>query len=97
MRRDVQEVFRMTPHLKQVMMFSETLAQEIRFVCNKFMVNVRLRFHVFPHITRCPTPAFGDFRQLTLHWHGLQQYYVKLDEVGKNRKLNELPDTLELN
>ena len=29
--------------------------------------------------------------------HGLQQHYVKLEEVGKNRKLNELLDTLEFN
>ena len=36
-----------------------------------------------------------DETKLTLH--GLQQHYVKLDEVGKNRKLNELLDTLEFN
>jgi ATP-dependent RNA helicase UAP56/SUB2 len=32
---------------------------------------------------------------LTLH--GLQQHYVKLEEIQKNRKLNELLDTLEFN
>lgn len=36
-----------------------------------------------------------DETKLTLH--GLQQHYVKLEEVGKNRKLNELLDTLEFN
>jgi superfamily II DNA/RNA helicase len=41
MRSDVQEIFKMTPHDKQVMMFSATLAQEIRAVCKKFMTNVR--------------------------------------------------------
>ena len=40
MRRDVQEIFKMTPHEKQVMMFSATLAKEIRPVCKKFMNNV---------------------------------------------------------
>ncbi|KAJ8267406.1 hypothetical protein COCON_G00125780 [Conger conger] len=35
MRRDVQEIFRMTPHEKQVMMFSATLSREIRPVCRK--------------------------------------------------------------
>ncbi|VAH60898.1 unnamed protein product [Triticum turgidum subsp. durum] len=30
MRRDVQEIFKMTPHDKQVMMFSATLSKEIR-------------------------------------------------------------------
>ncbi|RLU15445.1 hypothetical protein DMN91_012439 [Ooceraea biroi] len=33
MRRDVQEIFRSTPHSKQVMMFSATLSKEIRPVC----------------------------------------------------------------
>merc|ERR1711871_1678802 len=36
MRRDIQEIFRTTPHQKQVMMFSATLAKEIRPVCKKF-------------------------------------------------------------
>lgn len=40
MRRDVQEVFKATPHEKQVMMFSATLPKEIRPVCKKFMNNV---------------------------------------------------------
>jgi superfamily II DNA/RNA helicase len=43
MRRDVQEIFRATPHDKQCMMFSATLAKEIRPVCKKFMQNVRFR------------------------------------------------------
>jgi len=40
MRRDVQEIFRSTPHEKQVMMFSATLSKEIRTVCKKFMLDV---------------------------------------------------------
>jgi superfamily II DNA/RNA helicase len=40
MRRDVQEIFRATPHHKQVMMFSATLAKDIRVTCKKFMANV---------------------------------------------------------
>ncbi|KAL7203986.1 hypothetical protein ACSBR2_017114 [Camellia fascicularis] len=40
MRRDVQEIFKMTPHDKQVMMFSATLTKEIRPVCKKFMQDV---------------------------------------------------------
>ncbi|KAI3615522.1 histidine kinase [Moniliophthora roreri] len=82
MRRDVQEIFRTTPHHKQVMMFSATLAKEIRATCKKFMSN--------------PLEIFvDDETKLTLH--GLQQHYVKLEENGKNRKLNELLDTLEFN
>jgi superfamily II DNA/RNA helicase len=40
MRRDVQEIFKMTPHEKQVLMFSATLNKEIRPVCKKFMQDV---------------------------------------------------------
>ena len=40
MRKDVQEIFKSTPHGKQVMMFSATLSKEIRPVCKKFMQDV---------------------------------------------------------
>ena len=82
MRRDVQEIFRATPHHKQVMMFSATLAKEIRPTCKKFMQNP-LEIYV------------DDETKLTLH--GLRQYYVRLEEAAKNRKLNDLLDTLEFN
>ena len=36
-----------------------------------------------------------DESKLTLH--GLQQYYVKLAEAGKNRKLIEILDNLDFN
>ena len=82
MRRDVQEIFRATPAHKQVMMFSATLSQEVRPICKKFMQN--------------PHEIFVD-DDTTLTLHGLQQYYVKLDEKEKNRKLNELLDELQFN
>jgi len=82
MRRDVQAIFRSTPHEKQVMMFSATLDKEIRPVCKKF--------------TTDPIEIYvDDESKLTLH--GLQQYYVKLTENQKNRKLNDLLDALEFN
>ena len=40
MRRDVQSIFKATPHEKQVMMFSATLDKEVRPVCRKFCQNV---------------------------------------------------------
>lgn len=46
MRRDVQEIFRLTPHEKQVMMFSATLSKEIRPVCRKFMQDVSYHQHL---------------------------------------------------
>lgn len=48
MRRDVQEIYRNTPHGKQVMMFSATLSKEIRPVCKKFMQDViQIIFNTF--------------------------------------------------
>ncbi|PWN96924.1 putative ATP-dependent RNA helicase [Tilletiopsis washingtonensis] len=82
MRRDVQDIFRATPHHKQVMMFSATLSTEVRPVCKKFMQNP-LEIYV------------DDGAKLTLH--GLQQYFVQLEEAAKNRKLNELLDSLDFN
>jgi ATP-dependent RNA helicase UAP56/SUB2 len=82
MRRDVQEIFRATPFQKQVMMFSATLANEMRPICKKFMKNP-LEIYV------------DDEKKLTLH--GLQQYYIKLAEEKKNVKLAELLDSLEFN
>jgi len=82
MRRDVQEIFKATPHEKQVMMFSATLSKDIRPVCKKFMQD--------------PMEVYvDDEAKLTLH--GLQQYYCKLKDTEKNRKLFELLDVLEFN
>lgn len=82
MRRDVQEIFRATPFQKQVMMFSATLSAEMRPICKKFMKN--------------PLEIYVDNeKKLTLH--GLQQYYIKLEEDKKNAKLAELLDSLEFN
>jgi ATP-dependent RNA helicase UAP56/SUB2 len=82
MRADVQEIFKMTPHDKQVMMFSATLSKEIRPVCKKFM-NDPMEIYV------------DDETKLTLH--GLVQHYIKLTEAEKNRKLNDLLDALMFN
>jgi ATP-dependent RNA helicase UAP56/SUB2 len=81
MRADVQEIFRSTPHEKQVMMFSATLSKEIRPVCKRF--------------TNEPVEIFVDESKLTLH--GLQQFYVKMTEAQKNRKLHDLLKKLEYN
>nr|XP_048673295.1 spliceosome RNA helicase DDX39B isoform X3 [Caretta caretta] len=58
MRRDVQEIFRMTPHEKQVMMFSATLSKEIRPVCRKFMQDVITPFYLLCPPRR-PRPRGG--------------------------------------
>ncbi|KAJ5077142.1 atp-dependent RNA helicase ddx39a [Anaeramoeba ignava] len=82
MRADVQQIFRQTPHHKQVMMFSATLPKEIRIVCKKFM--------------HSPTEIFiDDDTKLTLH--GLRQHFLNLDEKEKSAKLIDLLDALEFN
>jgi len=82
MRKDVQSIFLATPPEKQVMMYSATLDKEIRPVCRKFCQD--------------PMEIFvDDDTKLTLH--GLQQYYIRLEENQKNRKLNDLLDALEFN
>merc|ERR1712070_820841 len=71
-----------TPKKKQVMMFSATMSKEIRDVCKKFMTD--------PHEI-----SVDQESKLTLH--GLLQYYAKLSEREKNRKLNDMLDALEFN
>merc|ERR1711869_27636 len=82
MRGDIQKIFFETPKKKQVMMFSATMSSEMRQVCKKFMQD--------PHEIRVDEES-----KLTLH--GLLQYYLKLTEKEKNRKLNDLLDALEFN
>merc|ERR1719207_236190 len=82
MRKDVQQIFMETPKKKQVMMFSATMTKETRALCKKFMQD--------PHEI-----SVDQDSKLTLH--GLLQYYVKLTEKEKNRKLNDLLDNLEFN
>ncbi|KAK9852090.1 hypothetical protein WJX84_003221 [Apatococcus fuscideae] len=82
MRADIQAIFKMTPHDKQVMMFSATLSKDIRTVCKKFMTDP-MEIYV------------DDEAKLTLH--GLVQHYIMLNEDEKNRKLNDLLDALDFN
>merc|ERR1712060_692162 len=82
MRKDIQQIFVETPKKKQVMMFSATMTADTRALCKKFMQD--------PHEIRVDEES-----KLTLH--GLLQYFVKLTEKEKNRKLNDLLDALEFN
>lgn len=82
MRSIVQDIFQGTPREKQVMMFTATLSDEIRSVCKKFMQSPQ-------------EVLVDDEKKLTLH--GLLQYFCKLEEKDKNRKLNDCLDSLEFN
>jgi ATP-dependent RNA helicase UAP56/SUB2 len=81
MRRQVQEIFKKTPHEKQVMMFSATISDSPRTICRK--------------LSRKAEEIFVDDKKLTLH--GLQQHFVELEENAKIRKLNDLLDALDFN
>jgi len=81
MRRQVQEIFKKTPHEKQVMMFSATISDGARSICRK--------------LSRKAEEIFVDDKKLTLH--GLQQHFVELEESQKIRKLNDLLDALDFN
>merc|ERR1712187_1083976 len=81
MRKDIQQIFIETPKKKQIMMFSATMTKEGRELCKKFMQD--------------PHEISVDESKLTLH--GLLQYYVKLSEKEKNRRLNDLLEALEFN
>jgi len=82
MRRAVQKIFLETPANKQVMMFTATLSKELRESAKHFMHDA---LEVF----------VDDDSKLTLH--GLLQYYLKMLEKEKIRKLSELLDSLEFN
>lgn len=68
MRRDVQEIFRLTPHEKQCMMFSATLSKEIRPVCRKFMQDVSTQ--------RCDLPVASS--TYVLHGNLYNSWYFFL-------------------
>ncbi|PNY14630.1 DEAD-box ATP-dependent RNA helicase 56-like protein [Trifolium pratense] len=110
MRKDVQDIFKLTPHDKQVMMFSATLSKEIRpsqteeshchesqSVCKRIFKKVPDTDTVKGISTEwCPMEIYvDDEAKLTLH--GLVQHYIKLKEEEKNRKLNDLLDALDFN
>ena len=63
MRKPIQEIFMATPVEKQVMMFSATMADEIKVTARKFMQPDAIEILL-------------DDEKLILH--GLQQYFVKV-------------------
>lgn len=64
------------------MMFSATMTDEVKTICRKFMRN--------------PFEIFID-NQSKLTLHGLKQYYIKLEEKEKIKKLTDLLDSLQFN
>lgn len=64
------------------MMFSATLSPDVKKVCRRFM---KSPFEIL----------IDNLNKLTLH--GLKQYYVKLEENQKTKKLTDLLDSLMFN
>lgn len=64
------------------MMYSATLSPDVKNTCRKFMKNP---FEII----------IDNEGKLTLH--GLRQYYLKLEENEKIRKLTDLLDSLMFN
>lgn len=82
MRGDVQEIFKKAAKDKQVMMFTATLSDETKRIAKLYMDE--------------PTEIYvDDEAKLTLH--GLQQYYIEIDEKRKIQKLKDLLDSLDFN
>ena len=82
MRNDVQKIFKKTPIDKQVMMFSATLPDETKDVCKKFMTK--------------PVEIIVK-EENKEHLEKLQQFYVKLKEEEKNKKLFDILDNVQFN
>ena len=82
MRADVQRIFKKTPCNKQVMMFTATLPEDTKVVCKKFM--------------RKPVEIIVK-EENKEHLEKLQQFYVKLKEEEKNKKLFDILDSVQFN
>ena len=82
MRADVQKIFKKTPCDKQVMMFTATLPEDTKVVCKKFM--------------RKPVEIIVK-EENKEHLEKLQQFYVKLKEEEKNKKLFDILDSVQFN
>ena len=76
MRKDVQEIFRSTPHEKQVMMFSATLSKEIRPVCKKFMQDVGTIQNLTSPLMRFSDPLRPKEAKLAKSFWGLLCKFV---------------------
>ena len=82
MRADVQKIFKKTPCNKQVMMFTATLPDDTKTVCKKFM--------------RKPVEIIVK-EENKEHLEKLQQFYMKLKEDEKNKKLFDVLDSVQFN
>ncbi|KAI9221939.1 ATP-dependent RNA helicase uap56 [Blastocladiella britannica] len=103
MRADVQKIFRACPAKKQVMMFTATLAPEMKVICRRFMHDVCfLLFLSDTGLTeqnkkqKKPLEIIVD-NESKLTLHGLKQFYSTLLEAEKTKKVSKLLDDIDFN
>lgn len=82
MGKDITELFTKTPIDKQVMMFSATFSKEIKKLSSKFMQDSE-------------EILIDDEAKLVIE--GILQYYVRVQENQKTKKLTDLLDNLLFN
>ena len=82
MKKQVTSVFDLLPSIKQTMLFTATMPEKMKDVCRKFTKNATEIY-------------LDDQKKLTLH--GLQQFYCKLSQDEKNKKLIDILDNLKFN
>lgn len=82
MSRDITEIFTKTPIDKQVLLLSATFSKEVRKLASKFTQDSE-------------EILIDDEAKLVLE--GILQYYVRVEENQKNKKLSDLLDNLLFN
>ena len=82
MRSQVQQIFMKGNANRQVMMFSATMSSKTKDICRMYMKN--------------PKEIFID-QEKNLTLFGLKQFYVRLEEDQKIKKLIQLLDDLDFN
>lgn len=82
MRADVQRIFKKTPYEKQVLMFTATLPGDTKTICKKFM--------------RKPVEIIVE-EESKEHLEKLQQFYVKITDSEKTKKLIDILDSVQFN
>ncbi|GAU23170.1 hypothetical protein TSUD_306180 [Trifolium subterraneum] len=98
MRKDVQDIFKLTPHDKQVMMFSATLSKEIRPVCKKFMQDVMVSVYALLFICPICTKQQAGEVECGVHWIGVEDSQTAESRCHESqsvckRRIKKVPDT----
>ena len=78
LRRDIQEIYKMLPKDRQVLLVAVTLPRELRPLCKKFTRNVQEIY----------------MEDVDLVHHNLNHYFLNVDHTGKNKVLEDVLDDI---